>query len=80
VLAYFGIIWCSVGVRLHLKSHLKDLPEECRSRELLYTQLDLILVVQALTPLLFELLPTSIMAVGAIAQYETAELSGWMTF
>lgn len=79
ILVYSIIVWCSVGVRLHLRSHLNDLPEESRVRELLYTQVDTILLLQALTPLIFELLPTCLMAVGAMTQYQPAGMCAWMT-
>lgn len=80
LVVYSVIIWCSVRVRLHLRSHLNDLPEESRVRQLLYCQIDTILLLQALTPLIFELLPTCLLAVGAMMQYQSASLSVWMTF
>lgn len=80
---YGVIVWCSIRIWLYMRESLTLVASgasvQAAKTRAMATQLNVVLVVQALTPLCLELVPTIFLAGATLAKYPTRVPSSLMT-
>jgi hypothetical protein len=80
-LTYAVVVWCSVRIWLHMRHSfglVSDAALAAKARSMA-VQINVVLLVQAVTPLCLELAPTSFLACAALAKMPTGTASSSMT-